>query len=171
MGMFVVPIFVALGVAFLGWLQACSQQMSEEQLARDVAMQAYLDQMGQLLLNHNLDEKLQSDEVAQLARARTITVLGILAPDEKWRVVLFLYESGLIDKSQQFPPPVSMQGADLREVDLYVEGERFPDEREYDLSSIVLSKAYLDRADLRDAILSSANLSHADMSETRLGRV
>jgi hypothetical protein len=78
MSLLVVPLVVALSAASLGLLQGWIQQRADDQRARDVALQAYLDQMGQLVLNHNLDEKQPSDEAAQLARARTLTVLGIL---------------------------------------------------------------------------------------------
>jgi hypothetical protein len=43
--------------------------------AQDEALQAYLEQIGQLLLEKNLRDSKEGDEVRTLARARTLTVL------------------------------------------------------------------------------------------------
>jgi uncharacterized membrane protein len=68
----VVPAFITLGVALLGGLQACAQQRSEEQRAHQAAVQAYLDEMGQLILDKDrpLGESKVSDEVRRHGRWR-----------------------------------------------------------------------------------------------------
>jgi cell division protein FtsB len=54
-----------------------------EQRAQDEALQAYLSQMGSLLLEKNLRGSDKGSEVRSLARARTLTVLGRLDPSRK----------------------------------------------------------------------------------------
>jgi hypothetical protein len=100
-----------------------SQQHAEEKRAQDAVLQAYLDQIGQLMLDKHrpLRHSEEGDEVQTLARARTLTVLPRLGGDRKARVVQILYESDLIAKTH---PIVPLVGADL-------------------------SGAYLHRADLR----------------------
>jgi len=67
--------------------------------AQDEALQGYLDQMGQLLLDKQrpLRQSKEGDEVSTLARARTLTLLLRLESARKQTVVQFLYESGLLD--------------------------------------------------------------------------
>src|SRR5215217_7134801 len=70
------------------------------QRAQDEALQAYLDQMGNLLLEKDLRTSKVDSEVRTLARARTLTVLGRLDPSRKTAVMRFLYEAGLLTEGQ-----------------------------------------------------------------------
>jgi hypothetical protein len=78
--------------------RAKAERKLEEQRADDVALQTYLDQMNDLLLEHNLrnPEEGQDSEVQTIARARTLTVLGRLDSSRKKQVMQFLYEANLI---------------------------------------------------------------------------
>src|SRR5829696_8902394 len=80
--------------------------------AQDEALQAYLDQIGQMLLDKDrpLRQSNEHDEVRTLARARTLTVLTRLDGTRKAQVVQFLYESGLIAKGRAV---LNLRGADL----------------------------------------------------------
>jgi uncharacterized protein YjbI with pentapeptide repeats len=122
--------------------RAAAERELAEQRAQDEALQAYLDQMGQLLLEKNLHDSEEGSEVRILARARTLTVLRRLDDTRKGPVIQFLYESGLI--SAEDGPVVSLRGTDLRGADL--------------------SDAALMEADLRETDLSHANLSHANLT-------
>jgi hypothetical protein len=66
-----------------------------ERRTQDEALQAYLDQMGQLLLN-GLREAKVGNEKRTLAQARTLTVLARLDDDRKRSVGQFLYQARLI---------------------------------------------------------------------------
>src|SRR5215217_2385005 len=140
--------------------RAKSEQAIEEQRAQDAALQAYLDQMSQLMLNGNLRNSEEDSEVRTLARARTRTVLGRLDSHRKGSVVQFLYEASLIDKEN---PVVSLSGVSLRGAKL----------SGADLSDADLSGANLIEADLTFAIMSGANMSgtyldKADLSDVNL---
>jgi len=163
--------------------RAQQAQKIENQRAQAEALQAYLDQMSTLLLDKNLGGSdstsgAQTSEVRQLARARTLTLLTRLGPEDKASVLQFLYESGLIlrmgpgtsvvpgisDDSIPGCTPevqlrgiysiVSLQGADLRDAPL----------SGANLSGANLSGANLSGADLSGANLTSTVLQGADLS-------
>jgi len=144
--LFIVPLALATLGLWFSAQQDTRQQQLEEQRAQNAALQAYLDQMSQLMLEGDLLSSNEDSEVRTLARARTQTVLGQLDSDRKARVVQFLYEASLINKER----PV----LDLSDVGL----------RGANLSQLDLSGAYLSGADLSDAYLSGAILSDADLS-------
>jgi hypothetical protein len=136
-------------------LRGKNERQLEEQRAQDAALQAYLDQMSQLMLGGNLRDSEEDSEVRTLARARTRTVLARLDGQRKGRVVQFLYEASLIVREH---PVVSLSDVRLRGADL----------SHLDLSGAALSGADLSSADLNDADLSGAFLRDANLRETYL---
>ncbi len=127
---------------------------------REVALQAYIDDMSSLLLEKNLRKSGEDDEVRKVARIRTLTVLPRLDKTRKSSVLQFLYESGLIYKGKCI---IVLGGADLRGADL-----SFADLRKADLSGARLIGANLRDADLRDAELVGTILREADLSRAFL---
>jgi hypothetical protein len=107
----------------LYWLQKKRELDVENQRAQDEALQAYLNQIGVLILHENLG---QSEEVAKVskartsARARTLTVLSRLDGGLKASIVQFLYESDLIKKDRVVLNlnKADLKGADFRYADL-----------------------------------------------------
>jgi len=123
-----VPTAVALGAAWFSASQSQAslaaserQHQTDLQIAADqqqeTALQNYLDRMSDLLLNHNLNISKSGDEVREVARSRTLTLLPQLNAPRKREVVQFLYESGLIRAG--LDPVVDLAGADLRGANLY----------------------------------------------------
>jgi hypothetical protein len=151
--LFIVPLaLAAIGLWFAAQQDFRQQQIEEEransarkieeQRAQDAALQAYLDQMSQLMLEGDLrGSDGGSEEVRTLARARTRTVLARLDSRRKGSVVQFLNEASLIEKDY---PVVSLSNVSLRDADL---------------SKLVLSGANLQDADLSGAFLDGANLT------------
>src|SRR5215211_7241099 len=150
-----VPAVLALG----GYLFTRSENHRTQKLAdqrtqddrdiannrrQDEALQAYLDQMSQLLTDKErpLRRTQQDDNLSVVARARTLTVLQKLGPDHKRSTLHFLYESGLIMRELV----VSLVDADLSGAEL---------------SGAVLSEAYLVGASLVGANFSGAYLDEA----------
>jgi hypothetical protein len=127
------------------------------QSAQDAALQAYLDQMSELMLEKDLRDSEEEGEVRTLARARTLTVLGRLDPARKASVLQFLYESSLIRTDRSI---VDLSNADLSGADLRLANLEYAD----------LSNAKLLNADLRNSLLFSADLSNADLSGARVTR-
>jgi hypothetical protein len=85
------------------WLaheRAETDRQIADQRRQDETLQAYLDYIGELLLNKDmpLRQSKARDEVRTLAQARTLTILRRLDGERKGRVLQFLYEAGLITR-------------------------------------------------------------------------
>ena len=120
-------------------------------------MQAYLDQLTQLLVTQSDDALIRmqvDDDVRQVIQARSEPLLRSLSATRRWSLILFLAVMGLLAKDR---PLVSLVGADLRGVD----GRGAP------LEGIDLRGANLGSANLREAvglrIVGAASLEGATM--------
>jgi hypothetical protein len=111
----IVPAVIAGGGLWFNAQQREREQQIANDRAQDEALQAYLDQMSDLLIPNedrpSLYDEHAPDSMRSVARARTLTMLPRLNADRKARVVQFLYESGLIAKGR---PILDLSGADLR---------------------------------------------------------
>jgi len=121
-------------------------------------LQTYLDNIQDLLLNHNLLGSKPNNGVAILARARTLTALRGLDQQRKGRLIQFLYEAKLIgfrdNTGTTFNRTINLYGANLTAAEL----------SGANLSSADLSLADLSGADLRSATLYQASLYLTDLS-------
>ncbi|HET8912985.1 MAG TPA: pentapeptide repeat-containing protein [Ktedonobacteraceae bacterium] len=125
-------------------------------------MQAYLDRMSELLLEKKLHGARPDDEVFDVVRVRTTTVLCQL---DGWRVgYVFVFLRGT--RLMCDPPGsslVRLAGADFRTVN-WSQGYL----TQTNLSGTNLSRADLSRTDLSGASLSEANLTQANLSDADL---
>jgi uncharacterized protein YjbI with pentapeptide repeats len=162
----IVPL-VLVGIGFLFEMQqaereerrARAERNLAEQRAQDEALQAYLDEMGSLLLaKDGLRESKERSEERTLARARTLTVLGRLDPGRKTALIQFLVEANLIQSVEGKAPIITLSGANLIKADL----------SEANLLGADLSEANLHDANLHDANLHDANLHNANLIEANL---
>ncbi len=134
---------------------ANQQHMFDQQASLDqqraAILQTYIDNIQDLLLNHNLLKSKQTDDVAILARARTLTALHGLNPERKGRLLIFLHEAQLIGFQDNTSKAHKAHDAiiDLRGADLI--GAKLGDTNLFgaDLSGTNLFGAELYRADLR----------------------
>jgi len=171
----IVPVVLAIGGYLFTRFENKATQAAAERRAQEEALQAYLEQMGQLLLDKDppLRKSEKDSEVRTLARARTLTVLARLDGDYKARVVQFLYESGLITKDRVVDlngAPLSgaiLSGAILMGADLSWANLSEADLRA-NLSGANLEGASLSKASLRNANLSGASLRNANLSDADL---
>jgi hypothetical protein len=105
---------------------ANQQHNSDQAIALDqqraTTLQTYIDNIQDLLLSHNLLGAKPGDDIAVLARARTLTALQGLDGSRKGVLVQFLYEAHLIgfldSKNKLQPPIINLSGADLSCADL-----------------------------------------------------
>ena len=121
-------------------------------------LQASLDRISELMLKESLRTS-PSEEVRNVARVRTITVLTQLDARRIGYVFTFLREAGLMSAATT-TGVVSLKDADLRAVNW----------RQAHLSLANLSGANLRRADLSGASLWGANLSRVNLSGADLSR-
>jgi hypothetical protein len=169
----IVPIVLVLG----GYLFTRSETRRTQEIAnqqrildreiadqrrQDATLQAYLDHMGQLLLdkNHPLRQSKEGDEVRTLAQARTLTELRQLDGVRAGRVLQFLYDAGLITKNRFV---LTLFGVDLSEADL-----RGAPLNLADLRGVILRQAHLNLAFLKEADLEGADLRVADLRWAQL---
>jgi uncharacterized protein YjbI with pentapeptide repeats len=144
----IIPVVLALGGYLFTRSENRATRETAERRAQDEALQACLEQMGQMLLDVDrpLRRSTSGDNLRMLARARTLTVLPRLGGTRKGTVLQFLYESGLIYRNDR--------GAGDRGVDRCI-----VDLRQADLSGV----------HLEGVTLSSAGLSNANLRGSRLG--
>jgi len=145
--------------------RAEAERKLAEQRAQDEALQAYLDQMGNLLLERDLRDSEEDSEVQTLARARTATAIQRLDSDRNISVIGFLYEAGLIQTSDQVRllTGADLQGAHLQGIDLIDADLSGTNLSGADLSDTFLTRAGLHNADLPRVDLSGAVLFKADL--------
>ena len=120
----------------------------EEQRAQDEALQTYLEQIGQMLLDKDrpLLQSKEDGEVQLLARARTVTILRRLDSARNRYILQFLREAQLVPSNRY-----GVQGHIVR-LD------------ESNLSEANLKGAYLDSFSLQDTDLSGADLRDANLA-------
>src|SRR5215216_1475941 len=172
----VVPLMLALITVLFTQQQDARQQELEnqraeaerelaEQRAQDETLQAYLDQMGSLLLATDLRQSQEDSDVRRLARARTLVVLDVLDSPRQNRVLRFLEETQLKQaRPPDRPPIISLKYASLRGFELI--GKQLL--RGTDLTQASLSGAELAETDLEGTDLSGAHLGGADLSSANL---
>jgi uncharacterized protein YjbI with pentapeptide repeats len=173
--------------------RAETDQQIAEQRRHDEALQAYLDQIGELLLQDDtLRESKVGNAVRALARARTLALLASWLSerddDRKRSVLQFLYESELIRKDRSvvdlrdanlfgaFLNDINLSAADLSgawlgDAKLYRANLGEANLRETWLAGAKLGETKLSRADLSGANLSDADLSDAQITGEQLARV
>ena len=134
---------------------------------REAALQAYINEMSELLLHENLRKSEKDDEVRKIARVRTITVLPHLDSDRKGSMVQFLHESGLIHNDNTI---IDLRDADLTDANLCGADLSYANLIEVNLNGANLHGARMDNANLEDASLKKANLIRAFMVFVNLNR-
>jgi uncharacterized protein YjbI with pentapeptide repeats len=139
-------------------------QRAEQQreLAQGNALQAYYEQIGKLITECNL-RNTKREEIRELARGQTLTVLQEVDGYGKGSLLTFLHGAGLIRTGN---PAVTLIGANLQEAEL-----QGADLRDADLREVVLRGANLQGAILRQAYLQVAHLQGANLQANLLAAI
>lgn len=167
----IIPIVLAIGGFTFDQLQKNREETRAEQRTtseqfiatdnqREEVLQAYFDDMSDLLLVNKLRISTPGAEVRNVARIRTLSTLNRLDAERNNTVLQFLRESQLINTTM---PIVSLSESDLTEVDL-----SFANLRGLDLSTTTLMFATLTRANLEGANLERADLRAAEIENVNL---
>jgi uncharacterized protein YjbI with pentapeptide repeats len=179
MNLLMVPLILTGGALLLNRSQRDTERQRIEERSsleheietdrqQEEALQAYFDRIIELVLKEKLS-KFSPEEVRNVARTRTLTVLRGLDAKRKGMVILFLKDSGMIDREAV----IDLSGADLREAIITFANLSRVNLSEADLSGADLhgtnlSKSYLSAANLTGADLSASNLTGADLFEANL---
>ena len=179
---------VALGGVFTAQMVSIALEDQRTREARDLevqrmrvaALQNYLKDVGELLIEKSLHQAVSGDSLSTVVRAQTMAVLEGLDPDRKRILLRFLFESKLIGRGEDQPPVVSLASANLtyanlREAHLsgaYLVGCRLSGANLIGagLNSCRLAGVRLIGADLTSADLSMTNLDLSDLREANLFR-
>src|SRR5215218_1159977 len=178
LGLVFVPVAGGVIITIVSHIYNRRQREREEAVqslrAQDAALQQYLDQMSDLLVNRGLRPEPADSEpkvyVRNLAQARTIAVLLGLDSEHKKRPLKLVYELGLIEKDNR---PLELKnagldGANLSEITLRAAYLRGVDLRLSDLKGADLEGSNLNLADLRGSDLKRANLRDVDFTKANL---
>lgn len=173
LGVLAIPVVVGWGAVWYTTQQGKVSDRENTDNQRETALQTYIDKISELLLEKDLRESAEGDEVRNIARVRTLTVLPRLNPQRKGMVLQFLYEASLIGKNKHI---VDLEQANLLEAELYSVNLSGADLRGAFLGGVILydvnlSGANLSGVSLDRAKLVGANLNGADLSNTYLGGV
>jgi uncharacterized protein YjbI with pentapeptide repeats len=200
-GVFAIPLGGGLLIAWGGYKFSQKQrdrdEVLENQQAQDTAIQSYIDQMSDLLVDRHLRSLPKGSDIHRLAEARTSEVLLGLDGERKRRPLKLIYGLGLINNrlhtaqrdgaplDGENPSPnnpytgerdgtlldlenLSLDHADLTELRLRDACLSFADLRGANLQGSDLRGANLSYADLRGANLTNANLSTVNLSGANL---
>src|SRR5215211_2011280 len=150
------------------------QRKLEAQRAQGTALQAYYEQIGKLLTEYDL-RTTDREEIRELARGQTLTVLQEVDGNGKRRLLAFLHGAGLLGADK---PAVELTDAYLEDADLhdtYLQGAKLQGAnlqraklQDAKLQRAKLQDAKLQGADLHDAHLKDASLEGANLQGTRL---
>ncbi|NER79025.1 MAG: pentapeptide repeat-containing protein [Leptolyngbya sp. SIO1D8] len=162
----IIPVALGLGAFFLNRAQSQNELLRVTIQQQEELLQAYIDAMTQLILEKGLKHPTENSEkyadLCNVARSRTLTVLGALdTPNadgnnrRRASLARFLYEAQLINSDR---PIISLQKATLGEA--YMRG--------YYLREVNFQGVSLYKADLRDADLKEADLRGAYLVKARL---
>jgi len=135
-------------------------QVINEQ-AQAVALQTYLDQMSNLMIDRKLRATDPDSDERGLAQARTLTILLALGSDRKRHPLKLVAQLHLIDKGN---PIIKLPHADLNEANLAEVTLINVDLTDVDLRAANLTDANLRGTVLADADLRGANLTGAELT-------
>lgn len=156
----IIPVVLAIAGYLFNRVTSRNEQNISLDNQRESALQQYIDNMSYLLLEKGLSNTQVKDEVRNIARTRTLTVLPRLDAYRKGSVLQFIHESGLIRENN---PVINLAHADLSGADL---SHLILDDAH--LTSVNLSNAILRGTRLYYAKLDDSDLSNADLSYSHL---
>ena len=167
MELLIIPLVLAIGAFYLNRSERAVERETankraelEREIALDrqqeVALQSYIDRMAELLLKEKL-RTTEVEEVRDIARTRTVTVMRGLDPKRNNLVIQFLREAKLVIDENSI-----LRGANMESVNLV----------DANLEGAYLVDANLEGANLRNANLVRANLARArNITEEQLAKV
>jgi uncharacterized protein YjbI with pentapeptide repeats len=146
-GVLIVPVVLAASAALLTSAQTQRELGAVRLRAQDEALQQYLDQVSNLLIDHEKrGTPIRSDLVSKLLQARTLTLLLKLDRDRKRQPLKLIAQLELINRHN---PLLSLKNAGFDDADLH---------------EVTLLDVSLREADLRGANLTGANLRGSDLT-------
>lgn len=180
-GVLAVPVVLSIGGLWYNHRQTQREQgrieaekereeMAASQRAQDAALQAYLDQMSNLIVDRGLRNQPKASDLHKIAQARTIAILLGMDESRKRRPLKLVYELRLIDKDDPLIrlTNAGLDNAHLKEATFHDACLRCVDLRCADLEGADLNGCDLSYADLRGANLKDASLASVSLRGANL---
>jgi uncharacterized protein YjbI with pentapeptide repeats len=145
-GVLIIPVVLAGAAALLRDAQTQREQAAAHLQAQDEALQKYLDQMSELLVEKEMRKEPLSSDLCRLAQAHTLALLLKLDRDRKRQPLKLIAQLELINRGN---PLLSLKNAGFEDADLH---------------EVTLINVSLEEADLRLADLTGANLRKSDLT-------
>jgi len=178
----IIPAVISFGVFLLNQSQKLSDEIKTEEVARENAIQQYLDKMTELLLGDQRKLSNEDSKERYMARTRTLTVLRGLDGDRKGIVIKFLHEATLVQGDDEKVivqliasdlSYVNLSATYLGEINLNGTNLYYANFQNSNLSSSLLQNSFLyganlSKANLTDSDLSFANLESANLTDADL---
>ena len=167
---------VPAALVILGAIFQQSQQKQSNNVAKEEALQLYIDRVSALLVDKNLlaiagthkpslEQIKLLESAVDVVRARTLSILRRFETDreKKSSVIRFLSEAKVINTLELSLDRACLQGVSISFADF-----KFAKLRDANLEGANLERAILHRANLRGANLKGANLKGANLKGANL---
>jgi hypothetical protein len=164
MELLIIPLFLGIGLFLLNRSDKKTELTIATDRKQEEILQAYLDRISDLLLDKKLLTT-EDEEVRDVARIRTLTVLRALDGTRKGFVLRFLYEAGLIRVDRQI---VNLAGADLSGAKLENVIMTNADLEDANMEGVHLERAELSGSNLKNTNMKFAHLHHANLTGAQL---
>jgi uncharacterized protein YjbI with pentapeptide repeats len=172
MGLLIIPFVLAILAYMFRRIESGREEEHkklerelEQDRQREAALQKYLDQMKDLLLEKHLLKSKPQDGVRAVARTLTVVTMRRLDRRRNETLLRFLDEAGVTKKDK---PVIHFEKADLSKIDLNQTVLPALDLSKADLREANLSRARLREANLTETILYWANLTETNLNEANL---
>jgi hypothetical protein len=156
-------VLAGAALSFNAWNSSTQLKIADDN-KRESALQTYTDYVAQLLLDKGLRNSKSDDEIRNVARTKTLTVLRSLDGERKGILLQFIYDSHLITPTVI----IDLNGADLRNTNLQIPKLAYASLKAVNLSDAKLRVADLQHADLNGAFLDGADLVAASLQYANL---
>ena len=182
--LFIVPAALTLGIWWLKREESKVARRSALETERREMLSTYFDRIQELVLDHHLNDAKHSNEVTEIARARTLHALRSTNGDRKCHIIRFLVDLGSLshrvenDTGYDYQSVIRLSYADLsdaelenvhlQEVNLWCANLENTNLRHADLEGANLPYAFFKNTNLSSANLERANLEHAIVTPEQL---
>lgn len=168
MELLVIPLFLAIGAFFLNRSERAAEREIAKNRQQEDVLQSYLDRVAELLLKEKLLTT-ENEDIRNVARVQTMTVLRWLDSRRKRLILEFLEEAGLLrtwrrsDSELQLDiqrnyPAVDLHGANFSGDDLNGIQLFHAKLANTNFTGANFENAVLEGTDFSEAILTAANL-------------
>jgi uncharacterized protein YjbI with pentapeptide repeats len=164
MQLIIIPAVLAgAALSFNAWNSSTQLKIADDN-KREAALQTYMDKMSELMLDKGLLTSKSDDEIRNVARTRTLTVLRTLDGERRGILLQFIYDSHLITPTVM----IDLNGANLNQANILLPKLNYASLKNVSMDNAQLVVAELQHADLTNAFLNGTDLTAASLEDSNL---